>query len=105
MNQQTLNEAVDRLRAALEVAGESLGGQTIHIQCLGPPHRQPSSQPGGMPAVYAFFYENRCLKCGQVGPNSLARYTSQHYNPNSSNSNLAATLLQRGKEVGLPDIP
>jgi len=105
MDQQTLEETVRRLPSALEAVGESLAAQTILAKCSGPPHRQPSSQPGGMPAVYAFFYEGRCLKCGQVGPNSTARFTSQHYNPNSSNSNLAATLLERGREIGLPEIP
>lgn len=58
-----------------------------------------------MPAVYAFFYQERCLKCGQAGPNSAARFTSQHYNPKSSVSNLAATLLKHGREIGLPKIP
>lgn len=105
MNQQTLEETVHRLLLAIEAVGENLTAQIIRVECSGPPHRQPSSQPGGMPAVYAFFYEGRCLKCGQVGPNSAARYTSQHYNPKSSKSNLAATLLKRGHEIELPDIP
>ncbi|HUZ34043.1 MAG TPA: hypothetical protein VMV19_18340 [Xanthobacteraceae bacterium] len=103
MNQQILEEAVRRLLSALEAVGESLAAQTVRAECSGPPHRQPSSQPGGMPAVYAFFYKERCLKCGQVGPNSAPRYTSQHYNPNSSNSNLAATLLERGREIELSE--
>jgi hypothetical protein len=34
------------------------------------------------------------LKVGQVGPRSNARFLSQHYNPNSSRSNLAKSLLQ-----------
>jgi hypothetical protein len=104
MDQLMLDQSVARLRAALVAAGQSLDGQ-IQVECLSAPHRQPSKQPGGLPAVYAFFYGERCLKCGQVGPNSAARYTSQHYNPKSSNSNLAATLLMRGKEIGLADIP
>src|SRR5689334_15495063 len=105
MDPQALDATVDRLRAALEAAGNDLANQTIHTDCSGPPHRQPSNQPGGMPAVYAFFYEGRCLKCGQVGPNSAARYTSQHYNPRSSPSNLALTLLQRGNEIGITNVP
>ena len=34
---------------------------------------------------------------GRVGPNSNARFQSQHYNANSSRSNLALSLLN-GKE-------
>jgi hypothetical protein len=33
------------------------------------------------------------LKVGKVGPKSNARFQSQHYNPGSSNSNLAKALL------------
>jgi hypothetical protein len=103
MDQHSLAETVQRLRRALETAGENLPVQSILAECSGPPHRQPTGQPDGRPAVYAFFYQERCLKCGQVGPNSASRYTSQHYNPNSSNSNLASSLLKRGREIGLPE--
>jgi hypothetical protein len=39
-----------------------------------------------------------------VGPKSQARYTSQHYNPQSSNSNLAESLLSVGSELGLSEL-
>ena len=38
---------------------------------------------------------------GKVGPNSKARYTSQHYNPKSSNSNLAKSILKEKENLGL----
>lgn len=101
MDQRTLEETVHQLRAVLKAANHSLAEQPIHAECSGPPHRQPPNQPGGMPAVYAFFYQGRCLKCGQVGPNSGPRYTSQHYNQKSSSSNLAKTLVEKGHEIGL----
>jgi hypothetical protein len=44
-------------------------------------------------AVYAFWGDGEWLKIGKVGPNSGPRYTSQHYNPASANSNLAKSTL------------
>jgi hypothetical protein len=35
------------------------------------------------------------------GPNSIARYTSMHYNPNSSPSNLAKSLITSGERMGI----
>ncbi|HUC63135.1 MAG TPA: hypothetical protein VMF53_14395 [Alphaproteobacteria bacterium] len=104
MDQNALEETVRQFRLVLEAAGEGLPARSILGECTGPPHRQPTSQPEGRPGIYAFFYQKHCLKCGQVGPNSAARYTSQHYNPKSSKSNLAATLLIRGTEIGLSAI-
>ena len=43
----------------------------------------------------------RCLKVGKAGPNSQARYVSQHYNPGSSRSNLAKSLLRKGDSLGI----
>jgi hypothetical protein len=36
-------------------------------------------------------------KVGKVGPKSQARYTSQHYNPESALSTLAASLMRDTK--------
>jgi hypothetical protein len=41
------------------------------------------------------------LKVGKAGPNSGARYTSQHYNAASAPSTLAASLLKEGHEIGV----
>ena len=45
-------------------------------------------------AVYVFSEKSQVLKVGKVGPNSQARYTSQHYNPKSARSTLAKSLLK-----------
>jgi hypothetical protein len=37
---------------------------------------------------------------GKVGPNSNARYTSQHYLPNSARSNLARSILLKPAKIG-----
>jgi hypothetical protein len=66
------------------------------------PHRQPRNLPYGTVAIYAWFFRgDQCLNCGKAGPNSQARYTSMHYNPNSSNSNLAKSLITSGERIGI----
>jgi len=44
-------------------------------------------------AVYVFSKGPDVLKVGKVGAKSQARYTSQHYNPGSAMSTLAASIL------------
>lgn len=44
-------------------------------------------------AIYIFNWQDRFLKVGKVNANSNARYLSQHYNANSSNSNLSKSLI------------
>ena len=60
----------------------------------GQPHSAPRKLPDGKMAVYTFIYDGNFLKIGKAGPNSNARYTSQHYNPGSANSNLAKSLIE-----------
>ena len=67
------------------------------------PHCPPSRLPVGMMAVYGFWWNGEWLKIGKAGPNSNARYTSQHYNPNSARSTLAASLAGDIRMVGIPD--
>lgn len=57
-------------------------------------HEKLKDLPKGKTAVYVFSYKERFLKVGRVGPRSQARYKSQHYNPCSSRSNLAKSLLK-----------
>jgi hypothetical protein len=65
----------------------------------------PKSLPLGKCAVYVFSLSaahgltceaggGRVLKVGRVGPNSNARFQSQHYNPGSAMSSLARSLLE-----------
>lgn len=74
----------------------------IRHETLRAPHR-PGGLPSGFGAVYVFSLteryvqdvpgQGRVLKVGRVGPQSDARFRSQHYNPKSTGSNLAKTLL------------
>jgi len=58
-----------------------------------PKNHIPKKLPKKKMAVYSFVYNGVFLKIGQAGSNSNARYESQHYYPNSTNSNLAKSLL------------
>lgn len=73
-------------------AGIDIQPDDIDIEVLERPHRPPHL-PVGKVAVSVFSTETCVLKVGKFGPLSQARYTSQHYNPNSANSNLAKSLL------------
>lgn len=53
----------------------------------------PLALPINTASVYIFKWNNNYLKVGKVNANSNARYQSQHYNPDSSNSNLSKSLL------------
>ena len=44
-------------------------------------------------AVYIFKYKDVYLKIGKVGKKSHARFSSHHYSPNRSESNLAKSIL------------
>jgi hypothetical protein len=52
-------------------------------------------------AVYVFTLGGDVLKVGKVGPKSQARYTSQHYNPGSAQSTLAASMIADAERIGL----
>ena len=97
------NLASDFLRVA-SIAGITIEKEKLTVEILSAPHRSPSSLPNGKMAVYVFVWNDICLKVGKVGPNSNARYTSQHYNPRSSNSNLAKSILQAKDNLGLINV-
>jgi hypothetical protein len=86
------------------VAGHTVTTSDIALEVLGRPHR-PTSLPTGRMAIYCFFLDQRALKIGKAGPNSNARYLSQHYNPGSSNSNLAKSVLLYPNFLGISPIP
>ncbi len=48
--------------------------------------------------IYSFWQNDndKSLKIGVAGPNSKARFMTHHYNPNSSGSNLAKSILKSG---------
>jgi hypothetical protein len=93
----------DFVRVA-ELAGLDIQKKDIQIERLPAPHTPPSALPNGKMAVYLFCWGDKCLKVGKVGPKSQARYTSQHYSPRSSNSNLAKSILKDRSSVRMADV-
>lgn len=65
----------------------------------GIPH-QPKNLPLNMMGIYTFYYEGKFMKIGKAGTNSKARFLSQHYNPRSAQSNLAASILSDNRMHG-----
>lgn len=84
-----------------KLAHVTISPEMICAEELPAPHRPPSSLPSGKMVVYVFAWRDQCLKVGYVGSKSQPRYTSQHYNPNSSNSNLAKSILKEREILGL----
>ena len=91
-------------RQVAKLAGFSLAARDLMVESFTAPHRPPTRLPPGKMAVYLFDHHGRALKVGKAGPNSNARYTSQHYSPGAARSTLAASLLKRGAEIGVRDI-
>lgn len=86
-----------------KLAGVEISKNDVQIETLKAPHR-PTGLPLGAMAVYVFSYNGKALKVGKAGPNSDARYRSQHYNPSSAASTLAASILKDGAPVGNPRV-
>ena len=99
-----LDQLSKDFRHVAKLAGFSLAQRDLMIESLIAPHRPPSRLPSGKMAVYLFDHSGRVLKIGKAGPNSNARYTSQHYSPGAAQSTLAASLLKRGAEIGIQDV-
>jgi hypothetical protein len=93
----------DFLKVA-QLAGVSLTPTSISFEVLSAPHKPPSNLPVGKAGVYVFAWKDQCLKVGKVGSKSKARFTSQHYNPGSSVSNLAKSVLRDFEKLGLTGI-
>lgn len=92
--QTDINKAIKDFITVANLAGDPISLSEVSIDFLNSPHTPPSKIPAGKMAVYAFWWNGSWLKVGKVGPKSHARYTSQHYNPNSSGSNLAKSLVK-----------
>ncbi len=85
-------------------AGHIESSMLIEHEAQRAPHNS-HSLPSGKCAVYVFSLSSsygkgcragvdRVLKVGKAGPNSNARFQSQHYNPRSAPSTLGATLVK-----------
>jgi len=73
--------------------GRRIDTAKYEIVDLGVPHT-PKGLLYGKMGIYTFSYQDQFLKIGKAGTNSGARFLSQHYNPKSANSTLAASLLK-----------
>jgi len=87
--------------AAAALAGIRLRPSDLSVERTAAPHSPPKRLPPGKMAVYVFSYGGSVLKVGKAGPNSAARFTSQHYNPSSAASTLAASILKEGQSLGI----
>lgn len=94
---------VHNIKEQIIEAASSLGvnicSDNIRVVDRGMPHK-PTSLPKDEMGIYMFEYESAFLKIGKVGAKSNARFLSQHYNPRSSMSNLAISIL--GDELMTP---
>lgn len=99
-----LTVLLDDFRKVVALVGVSLPPAALSFETLPAPHKSPSALPSGKAAVYVFVWNGRCLKVGKVGRKSQARFTSQHYSPASSNSNLAKSLVSGHGKLGLSGI-
>ena len=82
---------------------ESLGIEVELNECVLDKSHKHKFKPGKW-HIYSFWQNegDKPLKIGVAGPNSNARYSSQHYNENSANSNLAKSLVKAGMCNGKP---
>ena len=65
----------------------------------GLPHTPHTLKRGTM-GIYTFLYGDEFLKIGKAGPNSNARFFSQHYLPSSAQSNLSKSILEDDRMQG-----
>lgn len=98
------NTLAENFRKVAELCGINLSSGEVDVESLPAPHCPPTRLPRGKMAVYVFCHQAHTLKVGKAGPNSGARYTSQHYNPDSAGSTLAASLLRGGDSIGIQGI-
>ncbi len=99
-----LNALLDDFQKVVALAGVPLPPAALSFETLPAPHKPPSALPNGKAAIYVFIWNGVCLKVGKAGPKSHARFTSQHYNPASSNSNLAKSLVTDHEKIGVSGI-
>ena len=97
------NKIADDFVSVAALAGLDIPRSDIEVAVLVTPHRPPSSLPSGKLGVYVFMFGNRCLKVGKAGPNSVARFCSQHYGTNAP-STLAKSLLKSQSSVGMTSL-
>jgi len=89
---EEVENALTAFTTVAALAGDPIFRDEIEVEYLSAPHRPPTRLPANRMAVYGFCGDGAWLKIGRAGPNSKARYTSQHYNAGSAQSTLAESL-------------
>jgi hypothetical protein len=85
---------IHALCAAARQAGVALESENLELlQWNAGKTHIPLALPANKAAVYIFKWNDIYLKVGKVNASSSPRYQSQHYNPDSSKSNLSRSLL------------
>ena len=79
------------IKEVTRIAGHEIDISKIEIIDRGIPHIPKSLKTGTM-GVYTFLYNDKFLKIGTAGPNSNARFLSQHYT-GSAMSTLSGSIL------------
>jgi hypothetical protein len=89
------NDDLKELVISAAQAGFKLHSNDLQLLIwnFGVSNHKPQSLPTNMAAVYIFKWNETYLKVGKVNAKSNARYQFQHYNPDSSKSNLSKSLL------------
>lgn len=110
MNPETPDEnqapLLDRFISAVRLAGcDDLRAIDVRVDTWLPGQHTRAALDSKTMAVYVFTYGATCLKVGKVGANSLARFTTQHYLPGSSRSNLARSLSHADGWARVPGVP
>lgn len=98
-----VKEIDEIIRNVSQTLGKPIPKGSYQIVDRGVPH-VPKSMPVGTMGIYTFWLEESALKIGKAGPSSNPRFLSQHYNPNSAPSTLAASILV-GKKHGAGSTP
>ena len=93
MNRDPKSIRDDFLKVAM-LAGIDMQPNSICVECLRAGRHEPPDLPRGKVAVYVFSTCECVLKVGKAGPRSQARYKHQHYNPDSTKSNLAKSIRE-----------
>lgn len=95
MSPETQSLISDFVQVA-RLSGMPITTEDVGHERLCAPHRQPPL-PSGRMAAYVFSLAAQpsvVLKVGKAGPNSNARFQSQHYIAYGSKSNLAKSILE-----------
>ena len=98
-------EINNMIQETSKILGKEINRSKYKIIDRGIPH-EPKSLPKNTMGVYIFLYKGKFLKIGKAGPNSNARFLSQHYNQNSAKSTLAKSILsdKRMENLGINEL-